>query len=304
MGLGLINILIFLIQTYHITINGLLKQYRQIFNVIFLLLISIMLVRYNIVNSIHNFVDGGSNQYVYYIVVLLFTNVVFLLLYMDGFFKNIVIFLTKTILLFFVCLFVYNIYIIYFIKIKNIIYFMLMYSMLLFLAKKYNIKQNGLFYLIILQNFFFVNILLFFCVKQILKNTILYRWEHLFLLLILYFLNHQVLLFNFMSNLYLFPTTTQIKISSLGGIDFLKTNIDLFKQKSFLENIINQKSPMYDVFEKIIFSKNTKEFYNYDNQYVRQVGFCILYVSFFVLFVLVLKNKKYINKEHRFCINI
>lgn len=107
-----------------------------------------------------------------------------------------------------------------------------------------------------------------------------------------------------MSVLDLFSTTTQVKINFLGGVDFLKTNIGLFKQKSFLENFINQKSPMYDIFEKIIFSNNNKEFYNYDNQYTRQIGFCILHISFFILLILIILNKKYLNKEHRFCINI
>lgn len=154
----MLNMMLFLIQIYHTSsTSGLVKQYKQVFSALFLVLISILLVRYNIINSIHNFVDSDNNQYVYYAVVVVFVSVVFLLLCVGVFFTNAFLLLTKTVLFFFVFLFIYNIYVLYFTKIKHTIYIALVYSVLLFLTKKYNTKPRGLFYLTILQNVFIVN---------------------------------------------------------------------------------------------------------------------------------------------------
>jgi hypothetical protein len=306
----MLNIFIYVVYIYHINTNITIFFKKTPKNIFLVVLISILIVRYNIINSVHNFINSSThNQYDYYIVVILFCAIISLQREIFKNTQNTVNIINHTLLLLlFVTLnlMIYNICFCFFFKPKQLLFYVVVFTTILLLNKYKYITQNNMFiYSIISFNFFyfiffFYNKLLnFFCIK--LK---FYKLEHIFICLFIILVLHQFFIFN-VDNVLTY--NTQYKNFKVGG----KTNIFIYKyncflkQTIFLEDFLKQIQLYDNVFEKTITSTNTKEYYNYNNQILFFIGFIpIFLISILFVFVVNMRFFKRFNKKHCLQINI
>jgi len=262
---------------------------------------SITIVRYNIINSIHNFINNNTqNQYDYYILLL----VIFLLiLFLKKIFSkkdlNIVIFFKKTIILIivlvaFIAITLYN---------YNNVRFMIILCLLFFLLFMNKKQKTTTTLLLIQKNSFFVLFSLIF-LKNLLKQKLKNKTEHFCVLMFFCMLNQQNLIFNLCCLNDFITNEIQIKTNSVLDIYFYKIQHPI-KLKIFLLDNFNLDFLIHNVFEKNIISLNFLEFYNFNKQCLIQLGFNLCFYLFF-FFVLKTTTKKFyfLNKEHCLHINI
>lgn len=278
--------------------------------VVCMLFSSIIIVRYNIINSIHNFINNSiQNQYDVFItttLLLLIVVLMVLIFFINN--KNIVFFFFKNVFLFLFFLLFYNIYIDFFNKTKNII-LIFGFTFLILLIKKNKlfciITQTNLFLLYFLKSFSFVFLFVGVTMnKQIIKNTVKYKIKHTVVLLFLFLVLYQNYIFIVECLWFSNQKIQQVKINYLYQT-INTTNTNFLKQKSFIEDILNTSVLLNSFFEKNITIKNSLELYNFNNQIFLQTNLYVVY-CIFIYYIYSLRPFYFyfLNKEHCLHINI
>lgn len=294
--------LIVIIQNIHTTKTGFFK--RDYCVVYFCaLLLSIFCVRFNIINSVHNFVNVQSqNQFFYYICIFIFILLLKII-------KSVIMYnyeLQKHKLLsvlgksFSLLLLILYIYIFINIFFKNFSFFFFLnlsiksflQCSLIFILLYYNnnfYKKTYILYTIIIllffKNFnyldFFLIFSIFYFLKNFFKKNFFMKMHHVFLILFFFFTLHQT--YNFETDFLYFNNLNLmlLKSTDFTYIDiFLKSlNFDIYLNFTnfFIKNNINvcdlfhlNNSSLFSyIFEKKMFlfkNINLYEFYNYNFQ--------------------------------------
>ena len=269
---------------------------------LFITFISILFVRYNIINSVHNFINNNNqDQYDFYvIIIILFVLIItMLLLLLKTDTKNIICFLNKTVLFLLFYIFIYNILFGGFFKTRSVFYMLYIITTIYVLNLYLNIEKKQIFYIIFLQNFSILYICILNIIQNITKTIGNYKIEHIIILLILFVINQQNLIF---SGCFFLQNITHIKINCTMHIEVSKYYLDFLKENSFLEYINN--NIFNSIFEKNILTKNSVEFYNYNNQMLYQTCFNIIHYMVLILIIKLFLTKLFLNKEHCLHINI
>jgi len=288
-----------LVQSMHKNKLLLFNDYNYIYIYICVFLLSIFCVRFNIINSVHNFVNIQSqNQFFYYICIFVFIILIFLL-------KNIVLKSYNNYNLVFILDNSFNmfLFLLYLFILKNVFFknynycFFLHFSIknyicsiLLVLLIYFNSKNYKYIHIIFLLNILFLFngldylncwliLFLSFFLKNFFKKNYFLKIHHLLLILFLFFTLHQI--YNFKKDYYTYYNfdLSLIKTSNFTYIECLLKNINsnLNLVNFFFKNNINVCSvinfgelPFFSyIFEKRIFllkSLNLLELYNYNFQ--------------------------------------
>ena len=178
-----------------------------------------------------------------------------------------------------------------------------LFFLLIYLNKCIVVKYTYLVPTLFLQSHVYIQ----FCTQVILlsflKKHSKYRLEHICCLFYFYILNQQYVVFSVDGLFMLKIMPLFLKTNNLYFTNFnISDNIVFFKNNVLLESIVGVV--MGSIFEKNIVSTNSLEVYNFNKQYLVQIGFCLLYYIFVVImFCLIFKNF-FLNKEHCSHINI
>jgi hypothetical protein len=309
-------LLLVLVQNMHKSKLYLFNNYNYTCICIFLL--SIFCVRFNIINSVHNFVNIQSqNQFFYYICTFVFITLICLL--KNTILKsynnyNLVFILDNSFNIFLLFLYLYFLKSIFF---KNYSYYFFLHfnirncicSILLVLLLYFNSKDykyiHTIFLIITLFLFNGLNYLdywliffLSFFLKNFFKKSYFLKTHHALLILFFFFTLHQV--YNFKKDCYTYYDfdLSLIKTSNFTYIEcFLKNiNSNLNFMSFFFKNNINVCSvinfgdlPFFSyIFEKRIFllkSLNLLELYNYNLQGLFLLKSSIIWFMFFMSFL-------------------
>ena len=274
------------------------KNFLNFYKNLFIIYLSTILVRYNIINSIHNFITlEEQNQYYYYLITLTIYFSIIIILKKNKNTKKFKInfFFYRLKKLFFIISIMYIFIILpsIFLQIKNIYVI-------------YSIFLLSIFY----KNIIFLNFFLFFCkitytyiylivtliifFKKNYNSKILYIIIHLIFLLFSFNLISESYNHNLLSTKY---SIVVLKINSINqsiNLFFFKNfaEINFFKLKLCnhvnTETILNKTDLNYsDIFEKmIIFSNNhISENYSYCFQEFLIMGwFFFMFILFFTFF--------------------
>ncbi len=285
------------------------KNYRNILIYLCVFITTLVFVRFNIINSIHNFVNIESqNQFLFYIKYI-YICVVLCIMYLLYNYKIKYIYFVST--YFVIITYVMYSYILYIYIFKNNfnINFLYTYNYILVLIYFLNKNEYVICYTPILIPFFFKNVsyidsLLFFIVVGILaifkknfNNT--NKYIHISLIIILYFIWHQLYIFNFTCNSIIYTNLVLIKLNYacintyVYMYDFYYNiffNIKLYllymmEVKSSLNIFINNS--FKSVFEKSMLIHNSLyEMYNYNLQQLDQPNSTFIFLMFiFLMFI-------------------
>lgn len=306
--------LIFIHKSKNIDINELIKRVYLFTTVVILFII---LVRFNIINSVHNFINSEStNQYQNYIVffiLLLLTNI-----YLKNKNKSkVVLIYTKYIQV--------NLYILIFsafinilftinITIKDYYFVSLMTVSLLYLNKNFSTKNrlNYLIYVGIALVFFLKNINMCILVFILIISTYIITYLddffkkkkfHLYLIILFSICTQQVYMFSIENNFTEVNTISVILKNTLNYTKnlFLYDHINGISLNSLKTNVFVCKTPIQNndvlieelyksIFEKRIFFKKNSfiEIYNYNFQIFLNIDNSVLFLVFFFLITAIL----------------
>ena len=288
---------------------------------LYVLIISVISVRFNIINSIHNFINFESqNQYYIYIIIYIMVYMYWINIYIN---KNNLNFVTCCFYMFlyvFICFYMFDLFIINLVKlnynliftIKNILNLLIFNFIIYMCIINYKHKHNLLIWVfpilitinLKLAGIFLIYTLYLFFYKINYFKTRTTWFIHLSLCFYFYLCLHQLYLFNVPKDSIQIISLNTIKISTFNvmfssgfldifGVDLLKNIliVDSFKTNNVLYsvNFFNM------IFEKLIKVCNLNlfiyELYNYNFQsLIQPIGGLI-----FFLLTTLLVLYKYIN---------
>lgn len=293
-----------------------------------ILFVSIIVVRFNIINSIHNFINVGSqNQYllIYIYILIIFILKVILNLknlekpYKLTFLINSSFFLYLTVYTFYI-LFLYNFFLknFSFLNLNTIFNVKFLYSniiiifLLWYFFKKNNQKVFLLLFVVIYYivgyytNALFINMILLlvyvylFYVSGLIKFKIDVWKIHATVLTLFYVSTQQIYIYNFIPDIYIFTKIVVWKLNTdiISIYDYTHTIIwnndlklleNVFKVGNFLSSA-NWKP----IFEKnlFFFKNNFIELFGYNLQFLIQLSGIVLYFLIIIPIIFFIKFNK------------
>lgn len=320
-----LNYLLYFLYRIHKRKNT-LNTFNEGFFCLGFLFLAVLSVRFNIINSIHNFASAeAQNQYYFYILFTLFLITLSSFIFLRGTltsrrFNITILFLVLIFLLYYLLL--HNVILVNLIKttqgiqfnIKHIYLLLVVYFLVLILLNITNFSKNILLYLFLLLLLFsYFNVFLLFLSINLLyvnllwgKNSI--KLLHVFCLTFFFLTQQQTYIF-YSEFLWIDTTYTQI----------IKTNTNVFVTKTILTDFINStylnisSYINYDFYKnnldflgglnKNIFEKNLLflennlfETYSYNQQKLKQImGFNILLFLILIFFCITISTIFFLN---------
>jgi len=287
-----LSIYVFLLYIYHKKNKKTPQKYKNILiQTTCILLVSLFFIRFNLINSIHNFIDSDlQNQFDCYVLISINVLCIFLIFNRNIINNNI----THTIVFF--NIFLYIIYIYYLLILYTYINMYLYKSVFLLLLCIYviycSIQQKKRWCILVLmfliQFLCVLDLYLYmFCIHLLcfFRKDISYKYIHVSCILFLFFVNHQISTFSpecLEMGLFKF---LNLKVSFLHELEFQSNKNFLSKNQTLVED---NKNYFYKViFEKIIFFNNFLELYNYNSQKLSNINanvmfICACCISFFL----------------------
>lgn len=296
-------------------------MYSNLFIYVILFLVAILSVRFNIINSIHNFINLQSqNQYFYYIIYLVMVMSFYMNITEFNKFnqKNTLYCIFMILILYFFLLFLLNIVDICLIKSIQVVlpstrtaYITItLFTILIYLTKynpNYSINALILVMILLNNNITYSDIYLIVLVHGLftsslfLKNLIV-KWSHVLILSYMYITIYQIYIFD--ESILQLPSygeiiiklSNQIVLDGSSSIDyksnfFRKSDGKIYFVQSYRDNFNMFDAEFYkNIFEKklVILNLQLNEFYSYNLQRLTQLNGLNIFALLALLFVITL----------------